>query len=186
MVRRFFFIIVSLLSYSAAALPDTPTQTTLFTTWRIFEPDKAASIWMIKRHINADAQFGIYPAQSQIETGISFDIPTSEFRRTHRSSAYEMLRKHYAIEDATVHRIGAYIHDIEINTWRKKRFVESSFILAQFANLDLDQASDEVFVACSISIFDQISTLIKSDKDIETFDILKTNCPPTSSAQSPS
>ena len=48
-----------------------------------FEPDKCASIWLIKRFIDPQAVFVIRPAGAPLKPGIPFDVPEAELRRYH-------------------------------------------------------------------------------------------------------
>ena len=90
----------------------------LFTSWDTMEPDKIASIWLIKKYVSDKAEFRFYPKDSLLEEGIPFDIPTAEFRRKANLSCYETLLKHYHITDPRAVRIGKMIHDMESNLGR--------------------------------------------------------------------
>lgn len=128
----------------------------IFSTWDIFEVDKLASIWLIKRFIDPQAQIKLYPKGDVIEEGIPFDTPDAKFRRSYNISTYEMLLRHYNIKDQRCFYISKIIHDIEINTWEKKVMAESrSVIDAIQAIIENASTSDET-IARSIDYFDKL------------------------------
>ncbi|AUB85546.1 hypothetical protein THSYN_32040 (plasmid) [Candidatus Thiodictyon syntrophicum] len=92
----------------------------VYSTWDVFEPDKCASIWLIKRHIDPGAVFRFYPRGETIASGIAFDTPDATFRRYHDSSTFETLLKHYRLEGPGLAHLGRLIHDIEVNVWERK------------------------------------------------------------------
>ena len=47
----------------------------LWASWDVFEPDKCASVWLIKRHIDPDARFRFYASGVHIEEGIPLRLP---------------------------------------------------------------------------------------------------------------
>jgi len=97
----------------------------LYATWDFFEPDKCASIWLIKRHIDPDAVFRFYPRGETIESGIAFDTPDATFRRYHASSTFETLLKHHQLTDPALVYLGRLIHDMEVNVWERKALAET-------------------------------------------------------------
>ena len=97
----------------------------MFSTWEGFETDKCASIWLIKRFVDKNAEIKFFPKGSKITKGILFDVPEARFRRYHNMSTYESLLKYYELKDPKLIFIGQIIHDIEINVWEKKVFKET-------------------------------------------------------------
>ena len=127
---------------------------TVFSTWDIFEPDKLASIWLIKRFIDPEARIKLYPKGEPITEGIPFDTPDAEFRRYHNISTYEMFRQHYKIDDPRCRYISRIIHDIEINTWEKKVMVESRFMIDAVQKIVDDADSPDEIILKGIRLFD--------------------------------
>jgi hypothetical protein len=128
----------------------------IFSTWEGFEPDKCASIWLIKRFINPQAAIKLFPKGEAIAEGIAFDTPDAKFKRTHNMSTFESLVKHFQINDPKILQIGKIIHDVEINTWERKLF-DLTPKLQQAINDIIEQAGGNVdVVAKSISYFDSL------------------------------
>lgn len=102
---------------------------TLFTTWDIFEVDKCASAWLITHHIDTEAEIIITPRGELHPGAIPFDTPTAKFRRYQNHSTYETLLNHYHLTDEKLVYIGKIVHDVEINTWDRKKHKESQAAL---------------------------------------------------------
>ena len=102
--------------------PNTPTR---YVVWEPLEPDKVASLWLIRRHIHKSAAIDFVPKGTFVTNGIAIDTPDANFRRTHTLSCYQSLLQYHAITNAELIAIGAITHDIEINSWGAKQFPES-------------------------------------------------------------
>lgn len=128
----------------------------LFVTWELFEADKLASIWLIKRFINEDAEIKIVNRDSDIKKGTLFDTPDAYFKRTFNKCTYEMLKEYYSVRDEKVNAIGRIIHDIEINRWDRKRFTATTklehFVLGLIQS---DKGNDEI-IALSNEYLDNL------------------------------
>jgi hypothetical protein len=157
-VRRaasvFLSAVAVLAAVSAAAEPQ------VFTSWRTFEPDKCASIWLIKRFINPEALIRLVAPGEPIAGGIPFDTPEAQFRRYHNASTFETLMRHYGLKDDRLIFIGKIIHDIEINTWERKRLKESKIVIERIHALIRESRSDEEVVTKSLVFFDELYALL--------------------------
>lgn len=97
-----------------------------YVTTEGLEPDKVASIWLIKRFIDKEAHFKFIGKNESVDSvDIPFDMPDAELRRFHTRSTFETILSHYKINDRKLIAIGRLIHDIEINTWMNNRNQES-------------------------------------------------------------
>ncbi|QTA79392.1 Chromate resistance exported protein [Desulfonema limicola] len=147
-----FIIFFSILSYA-------DNKPEIFSTWEGFEPDKCASIWLIKKFIKQNAEIKFFPKGSIINKGIPFDTPDAQFRRYHNMSTYESLLKHYKIEDPKLIYIGLLIHDVEINTWGRKAYPETEK-MKEAVHMIMAQSQDtKIIINKSMDYFD---TLYKS------------------------
>lgn len=95
--------------------PETVAQT--YVTRPILEPDKIASIWLIRRFVDPRAEFRFIPDDLPLTNGIPLDVPEAEFRRYARLSCFESILKRHPVEEPAVARLAAMIHEIEINYW---------------------------------------------------------------------
>ena len=133
-----------------------PAQRPVFSTWDSFEVDKCASIWLIKRFIVPDAEIKFFPHGEKITSGIPFDIPDAKFRRYATKSTYEILLEHYMLSSPRLKYIGRIIHDIEINTWGRKAYVESTKVLEDIRQIIMkNRGNSRAVVEKSIKYFDK-------------------------------
>lgn len=102
----------------------------LYSSSKDFEPDKCASVWLIKRYGDTDARFRFYPQSKDIDAGIPFDTPDARLRRYQNRSTYETLLEHFSLVDEKLVHIGRLIRDMEVNVWERKRFPETIGIQA--------------------------------------------------------
>lgn len=89
----------------------------IYSTWDVIELDTCASAWLIKRFVDADAEFKFYPKGEFIAEGTPFDTPDAELRRRQGESTFECIINKYNIKDPRLIEIGKLIHEIEINYW---------------------------------------------------------------------
>jgi hypothetical protein len=87
----------------------------LYSTGRIMEVDRVASAWLIKRYIDPKAEFLFFEDGRLITQGTAFDTPDARFSRTHNLATFEVLMRHFKVDDARVAAMAAAIHQLEIN-----------------------------------------------------------------------
>jgi hypothetical protein len=159
----FFVVFIAAFLVRPAVVPGTG-EGAIFSTWEGFEADKCASIWLIKRFINPQAMIKFFPKGQTIEEGTPFDTPDAKFKRTHDMSTFEWLVKYFRIEDPKVVHLGNIIHDIEINTWERKRFELSSRV-QQTINDIIEQTKDNSeVIAKGCAYFDFLYDGLSLDK----------------------
>lgn len=126
----------------------------IFATWEGFEADKCASIWLIVRFVDTDAEFRFFPRGTTIAEGTPFDTPDAELRRYHNMAAYESILRHYGIDDPVLARIGDIIHDIEVNTWQQKRFEETVVVLEEIQGIIDHNPDSRILIEKVLAYFD--------------------------------
>jgi len=136
-------------------------------TWEGSEPDKGASTWLIKRFINKNASFRFQPAGTDFTSGLPFDVPQSPYRRSHRFTTFESLRRAYKIEDPTVIKLGKIIHDLEINTWGDKLVSESTYVEQEHRILKHRYRKSPISFTCHIAFFDEVFNLLKEQANFD-------------------
>jgi hypothetical protein len=143
---------------AAAAVPATGAagEPRIFATWDIFEADKCASIWLIKRFIDPEAQIRLVPKGETIEGAIPFDTPEARLRRYHNASTFETLLHHYQLKNPRLRYLGEIIHDIEINTWQRKRMKESRLVIDRIQAIMEESGSGAEIIERSMTYFDEL------------------------------
>ncbi len=127
------------------------------------EPDRGASAWLIKRYIDPQAQFRLFTQDEPVPDGITFDIPESRYRRTHRYSTYETLLHAYKITEPVVLKIGVIIHDLEINTWGKRGIKEAERVEMVFSEIQRSFGRHPVPMDCHIAFFDHLAEILSKN-----------------------
>jgi hypothetical protein len=128
-MRSVFTLYALVLLFLLPFISKTLAAEAVFSTWDVFETDKCASIWLIKRFIDPKAEIRFSPHGTSITEGIPFDTPEAQFRRYATKSTYETLLEHYDLKDPQLKYIGRLIHDIEVNVWEKKVYNESTKVM---------------------------------------------------------
>jgi len=122
----------------------------IYITWQGLEPDKLASLWLIKRFVDQEAEFKLVPKGSLIKGGIPFDVPSATFKRSHTQSTFECVLQNQGLDDERLLFLGKIIHDIEINTWEKKKIEQTAAVQDTLWKI-IDQEQDEnraIHLAC--------------------------------------
>jgi hypothetical protein len=140
------------------------SQPQVFATWDIFEVDKCASIWLIKRFVDSEAQIRLYPKGEHIKDGIPFDTPDARFRRYHNASTYETLLNHYKLEDKHLIYIGKIVHDIEVNVWEKKTLPETQTVKQAVIDIITSSDTPDDIITRSLAYFDGLYKELKRRK----------------------
>lgn len=128
----------------------------IFSTWEGFEVDKCASIWLIKRFVDKNAQIRFFPKGDIIKEGIPFDTPDAAFRRYHNMSTFECLLKHYRLRDPKLIHIGKIIHDIEVNLWEKKALEETLIVQDAVNHIIWNSENSDGVIEKSCEYFDRL------------------------------
>lgn len=137
----------------AETLPRNPT---VYYSWDLFEPDKCASIWLLKRFAQPGARIKIVPKGESVPNAIPFDIPMAKFRRYHNMSTFEVMLRAFHIQDPKLIHIGKIIHDIEINIWEKKLMKETWAVQNDLDKIISNSANNEEIIAKSREYLDQL------------------------------
>lgn len=141
---------------AAASVSSRAQAAEVFASWDDFEADKLASIWLIKRHINPNAQIQIYPKETPLTGAIAFDTRDAKLRRYHNMSTFECLLREYHLNDPKLQQLGRIMHDIEINTWTSSALPESLRIRDEIRRMIDARPSTEWLLSASLAYFDEL------------------------------
>ncbi|MCP4488812.1 MAG: hypothetical protein GY820_16105 [Gammaproteobacteria bacterium] len=136
-----------------------------FTTYYGLGPDKWASAWLIQRHIQPAGKVRILPAGTTVEAQKVnwFDTATADYRRTKDSSTYQSLIEKFEIADPVVLKIGAIIHDMEVNLWRPDEWLETIAVERGFRDLQNSYQRDLVPDACYLAFFQRLEHALRNN-----------------------
>lgn len=81
--------------------------------------DRAACAWLIRRHIDKDAEFLFVADLADIPAGaIAFDIPGAELSHHGGDCSFETILRRYALDDPVLWRIAAIVHEADLDDQR--------------------------------------------------------------------
>jgi len=141
-----------------------PSPAEVWVTWKGAEPDKGASAWYLKRFVRHDVRFREVDAGLlDLGAGMPFDVPQADFRRTHKLAVYEQLLRAYPVTDPVARRLGDIIHDIEINLWQPKKFVESSVIETAALEYSKSRVDGSIPLPCYVAWFELIYSALQEN-----------------------
>jgi len=136
-----------------------------FTTWQGIEPDKWATLWLIKRHISLDAYFILVPPNSNLpEDAVSFGTPDSDIRRAKQTSMFHQLKTVSELENKSLKYIDQIIFDVEVNIWDSPKHPHSIWFETLYRKLQARYGRDQVPVDCYLAFFDGVEQLSLQDK----------------------
>lgn len=125
-------------------------------TWNVFEPDKCASIWLIKRFLEPDAVIRVVAKGEYLDEGMPLDIPGAKFSRTHNKSTFELLLAEYGIKNPALLQIGRLIHDMEINIWETKKYKQTRKLQIEINTLIQEADQPEEIILKTMDYFDDL------------------------------
>jgi rhodanese-related sulfurtransferase len=145
-----------------ALLPCQSLSADSYTTWFGTEPDKWASIWLIKTHLDPGATITILPAGSTLDNGISFGTPKATYRRSAERSTYQSLYDGFSGKDPVLREIGRVITIIETSRWAAPNDPVADSV--EQAYRKLHQAFDytDVPTSCYSAFFDTLYRVFQS------------------------
>ena len=146
---------------------------TAFATWQGIEPDKWATLWLIKRHIRPDAYFMLVPPNTTLPAdAYAVGIPESSIRRESRESMFRRLKNAMALDAPELIYLDAIIHDVEVNIWEAPSHPHAAWFETMYRQLQARYERDQVPVDCYMAFFDAALAL-SSDPDIKAADYMK-------------
>ncbi len=169
--RHWMFFLAALflgnssVAYSSAATPELqlqPLQSSLrFTTWQGIEPDKWATLWLIKRYLSTDAYFLLTsPGATLPDDALAFGVPGASLRRANRESMFRRLKQAMNLDSLVLNGLDQIIHDVEVNIWDAPTHPRSSWLESMYRQLQARYARDQVPVDCYLSFFDAAIRLL--------------------------
>jgi hypothetical protein len=81
--------------------------------------DRAACAWLIRRHIDPDAEFAFVGDPADVPPGATaFDIPGAELSHHEGGCSFEMILRRYGLDDPVLWRIAAIVHEADLDDQR--------------------------------------------------------------------
>ncbi len=81
--------------------------------------DRAACAWLIRRHLDHDAEFVFVADPADIPAGaIAFDIPGAELSHHGGDCSFETILRRYDLDDPVLWQIAAIVHEADLDDQR--------------------------------------------------------------------
>lgn len=135
----------------------------VFVTWEGIGPDKWASIWLIRRHIDPGAEIRIVPVNGDTRIGQGFDFEGAPYLRDANSTTFTQMRKALLPEagSAEIGHLSKMIDEMEIRRWGVVDSSDTGILEEGYRNLQLAfDARDGVPFACYMAFFDRVETTL--------------------------
>ena len=161
-VRHSPGLVMAVLLLSSCFFAQTNPPTEEFYTWNGLEPDKWASVWLIKRYIAPTSKLSIIPVGAQLNGATAFATPDATYRRRHGLSTYEDLMQAHGLEnDPVLKRIGEIINHIEISPWTTPDSNDAFVVESRYRDLQQQFARTHVPVRCYSGFFDRLYRMLE-------------------------
>lgn len=134
--------------------------------------DRCASSWLIKRFIDADAEFGFISEEDPIpKEAIGFTLPKAEITPIKgKKTTYDILLEMYSVRDDRAIRIGKLIHDFEIDADEQParvRFPETLGLIYVLKGLESVSESDDETIRKAFMVLDAFSASLDKTRNNE-------------------
>lgn len=149
--------VVALLAGCAPQESAPPPPAHQYVTTDLLEPDKLASLWLIKRFVDPEAQFLFLTNEVAVLPGTPVDMPQGEYRRYASMSCYESVLQRHPVDDPALARIGRIIRELELNFWGDRRVAGAADLEREIRQILQAHPNDPA--AClppAFELFDQL------------------------------
>jgi hypothetical protein len=113
----------------------------------IFEPDKVAFVWMIKKFVDKDARFYFLGKDSTKANATAFDLQSAKYRRYPKYSTTMSVVKIHKINDPKAIKLANLIDEIELDFWGSQKSEKAKNVERRLRSLfDNEKNADSVVV----------------------------------------
>jgi hypothetical protein len=130
----------------------------IWATRRNCHVDRTACAWLIKRFLDADAEFVFVDDPDDVPPdAIAFDIRGAEFSHHDGDCSFETLLKHYRLQDPALMALAALVHEADLGDER--------YDVPEAAGLDLviralgTERTDDELLSATNRLFESLYTL---------------------------
>ena len=95
-------------------------------------------MWLIRRFVDTQAEFKIYPLGTYLTGPRTFDIGGAAWSRQHRKCTSDCIWEELDVNDLAAEQIVQMAHHVELNRWHLDKFPE-----AERCNTELSQIIEQ-------------------------------------------
>jgi hypothetical protein len=134
-------------------------------TWERVGVDRIGCAWLIRKHIDPEAEFIFVPRGAELPTGAEpFDIPGATFSHHGGHCSFYALVSHNKLQDPVLHRIARIIDEADT--------VQEALVEPAAAGLDLIceglrliSPDDETAISRGAAIYDALYAKLASEME---------------------
>jgi hypothetical protein len=124
--------------------------------------DRVACPWLIRKWIDPEAEFLFVPTERVLavadqENALSFDAPGARFDHQDGRCTFEVLLRHYAIDDPALADLARIVHGADV-TGEEDYTPESRGLKAIAEGFQLTYPDDHEILAREFSVYDALYT----------------------------
>lgn len=140
-----------------------PKPRPVYVSWDGIGPDKWATIWLIRRHIDPEAEIRLVEVNGDTSMGIPFDVPGAEFMRHKDATTFAQVVDAKLGENASpeIRRMVEMVNEMEIRRWGIVDSSDTGLMEEGFRRMQLSfDARDAVPFSCYLAFFDRVETTL--------------------------
>lgn len=141
----------------------------VYVTWHGIGPDKWASIWLIRRHVDPDAQIAFLPYDTSPHAGIAFDIPGSSYMRDSSLTTFEVMLAALVDQNTpqakSLDKMAHMLNEMEVSRWTIQESSQTGLMEQGFRDLQLRIGREDVPFACYMAFFDRVEAMLTRTED---------------------
>jgi hypothetical protein len=128
--------------------------------------DRIASAWLVRRFIDPEARFKFVPAKGYVpEPGeLRFDMFEAEFTHEGDLCTFEVLRRRFRIEDASLSAIAEIVHDIDLKESKFGR-PETPGVHHVVNGIAMSTRDDEARIAMATPVFEGLHMHFRAKRE---------------------
>ena len=125
--------------------------------------DRTACIWLIRRHIDPDAEFSFFGDASEAPEGAElFDVAGARLSHRGEDCSFETILEEYDLDDLVLREISEIVHDADLMDDRYGR-PESDGLDAVIRGMQLTLPGDEALTLLTDAIFDGLYAYLRRE-----------------------
>ena len=142
----------------ALVIAEAARAATRYATTPAVEPDRCATAWVIRSHLESDASFEFFP-EGEFPDGVTlFDLPEAALRRDARRATLEVLIERERLSEPFVLYLGRMVHDIEIRAWARPEAAPSAAVERRIMEAVLAQPDPSSALAACFAVLDGLES----------------------------
>lgn len=131
-----------------------------YATWEGIGPDKWASVWLLRRHVDPDADIVFHAPKTPIEEGTPFDVPGAALAREGAVTSFEKLLEAWPTDDPAIAALAGIVNRIEVSGWQVKAYSATAQVETAYRDLQYRHGRERVPFGCYLAFFDRVHEVL--------------------------